>query len=328
MINQIFDKTFKRILTLSKKSVISLINGLFQTNHPLDSDLDYHTIEHVDDELNKTLADMILTINHIHSYHLEAQIYKDEEIIFRVFDYGYHHALTNSRNSTAIFFPEPVVIYLDKIEYLPEEYTLDIHFGNQGTFQYHVPTCNFCAMSPEEIKEKNMIILLPFYILKLRKLIQKSRSVENLALLKSLIFDDIIHTIDEYVTNDFLSINDARVLKSLLLKLYRYVYADYEETKNGGINDMVEDALVLDIDIIEHEHQMKMKKLRDELENIISKKDAALSEKDAALSEKDAALSEKDRIILAYRLLTKNVPIESIEKQTGLNQEEIKALEQ
>ena len=91
---------------------------------------------------------------------------------------------------------------------------------------------------------------------------------------------------------------------------------------------MVEDALVLDIDIIEHEHQMKMKKLRDELENIISKKDAALSEKDAALSEKDAALSEKDRIILAYRLLTKNVPIESIEKQTGLSQEEIKALEQ
>ena len=77
---------------------------------------------------------------------------------------------------------------------------------------------------------------------------------------------------------------------------------------------MVEDALVLDIDIIEHEHQMKMKKLRDELENIIS--------------EKDAALSKKDRIILAYRLLTKNVPIESIEKQTGLSQEEIKALEQ
>lgn len=166
----------------------------------------------------------------------------------------------------------------------------------------------------KKLSSECLIILLPFYILKLRKLIQKSRSVENLALLKSLIFDDIIHTIDEYVTNDFLSINDARVLKSLLLKLYRYVYADYEETKNGGINDMVEDALVLDIDIIEHEHQMKMKKLRDELENIIS--------------EKDAALSEKDRIILAYRLLTKNVPIESIEKQTGLSQEEIKALEQ
>ena len=326
MINQIYDKTFKRILTLSKKSVISLINGLFQTNYPPDSDLDYHTIEHVDDELNKTLADTILTINHIHSYHLEAQIYKDEEIVFRVFDYGYHHALTNNRDSSAIFFPEPVVIYLDNIDHIPDQYTLDIHFGSQGTFQYHVPACNFCAMSPEEIKKKNMIILLPFYILKVRKMIQKSRSKENLALLKSLIFDDIIHTIDEYVSNDFLSINDARVLKSLLLKLYRHIYADYEETKNGGINDMVEDALILDIDIIEYEHRKNMKKLRDELENVIKEKETALSEKDAALSEKDAALSEKDRIIQAYRLLSRNVPIDDIIKQTGLSQSDIEAL--
>ena len=167
----------------------------------------------------------------------------------------------------------------------------------------------------KKLSSECLIILLPFYILKLRKLIQKSRSVENLALLKSLIFDDIIHTIDEYVSNDFLSINDARVLKSLLLKLYRHIYADYEETKNGGINDMVEDALILEL-----ENVIKEK------ETAISEKDAALSEKDAALSEKDAALSEKDRIIQAYRLLSRNVPIDDIIKQTGLSQSDIEAL--
>lgn len=34
MIYQIYDKMFKKILTLSSTAVINLINGLFETNYP------------------------------------------------------------------------------------------------------------------------------------------------------------------------------------------------------------------------------------------------------------------------------------------------------
>lgn len=72
----------KRILTLSGTAVINLINGLFNTSHPTDAPVLYHWTEHTDDDLNRTIADTILTIDHIYIYHLEAQMYQDDEIEF------------------------------------------------------------------------------------------------------------------------------------------------------------------------------------------------------------------------------------------------------
>jgi len=303
--NHIFDKAFKRILTLSAKSVISLINGLFDTDYPPDSILEYNTIEHVDDALRRTLADTIITVNHCHSYHMEAQMYKDDEIIFRVFDYGYHHALKHRTDKDILYFPEPVVIYLGDVGDVPENYSITVNFGNQGEYIYKVPACNFTSMTPAEIEKKNMVILLPFYILKLRKNIARARTPENLQQLKKLIFDDILKTIEKQVSAELLSVNDGRVLKSLLLKLYQYLYSEYAEMEDEGMNDMVEDALVLDIDVIEYEHKK-------ELESVIK--------------EKNGIINEKDRIISAYKLLSKGISVEDIMVRTGLSREQIESL--
>ena len=80
-IPHIFDKVFKKILTLSTKSVINMINGLFGTHYPDDSTITYNWTEFMDTELRRTLADTILTINGRYSYHIEAQIENDEDII-------------------------------------------------------------------------------------------------------------------------------------------------------------------------------------------------------------------------------------------------------
>jgi len=111
--------------------------------------------------------------------------------------------------------------------------------------------------------------------------------------------------------------------KNLLLKLYQHLYAEYAEMKDGGMNDMVEEALVLDIDVIEYEHRKQIEKIIHEL---TKEKDSIISEKDNIISEKDNVISEKDRIISAYRLLAKNTPVESIIKETGLSREAIESL--
>ena len=53
-IHQIYDKAFKRILTLSDKAVINLINGLFGTDYPTNSKITYNWTEHEDKELKRT----------------------------------------------------------------------------------------------------------------------------------------------------------------------------------------------------------------------------------------------------------------------------------
>lgn len=93
------------------------MNVFFHTFYTFTKGNTYNWTEFEDKELRRILADTILTINGTDSYHLEAQMTADSNIIFRVFEYGYSHADRN-RTSTdhlcILKFPEPKVIYLYK----------------------------------------------------------------------------------------------------------------------------------------------------------------------------------------------------------------------
>ena len=298
----IYDKVFKKILTLSSTAVINLINGLFETNHPTDSTITYNWTETENGELKRTLADAILTVNGKYSYHMEAQMTEDEDIIFRVFEYGYGHADKNRRYAINLFtdfdgkihpdtlesgceliFPEPRIIYLCPSENVPDTYSLKLNFGTQGSFIYQVSTFKFLETSSEELNQRKMIILIPFALLKLRKLMEKERSDENLEALKNLIQNDIIGSIEENLSLGNITVGDAARLKRLTHQLYRHIYAHYHEME--GLNVITDESLILDIDIIEMRHEKE-----------IAEKDAALSEKDAeiaALKAEIAALKQK-----------------------------------
>lgn len=159
-ITHIYDRIFKKILTLSSRAVIGLINGS-------------------------------------HSYHIEAQMYEDEEIEFRVFDYGYKHALKSRNGINILEFPQPQIIYLYEHENIPDTVKIILDFGSQGIFEYKVPVFKLLEHNLEELNRRKMIILVPFMILKLRRSIEKKRTDENMEALRTLILDDIIELIRE-----------------------------------------------------------------------------------------------------------------------------------
>ncbi|MDD3218251.1 MAG: hypothetical protein PHC41_10375 [Lachnospiraceae bacterium] len=266
-IRKIFDKVLKKSITLSSKAVANFINGGFGTDYPLDSQITYNWTENYDDELNRTIADGIMTINGEVSYHVEAQIGEDEEMQFRVFDYGYRHALNRRNGSDVLYFPEPLVIYLYKHGKIPDEQTIVLDFGTQGQFLYKVKNFKLLSYTLEELNEKKMLILLPFMILKFRDELSKAkyRTKDNLMALKNFILDDILGIVDENVNLGNLTLADAGRIRNLLAELYRYLYADYEECQKEGINDMVEEGLVLEMDIIEHRHKMEMQQREKEV---------------------------------------------------------------
>ena len=249
----IYDSMFKKILTLSARAVIGLINGLFGTDYPPDSTITYNWTENHDDNLKRTIADTILTINGRHSYHMEAQMYEDEEIEFRVFDYGYRYALREGAGEDILRFPEPRVIQLYRHNGMPDTKTLILDFGIQGSFEYKIPVFKLLEHSIEELSRRRMIILIPFMLLKLRDSLKKERTLENMEALRKLVLDDIISVINENQRAGNITAADAGRLRRLIRKLYGHLYAHYKELAEGGLNDMMEEALVLDIDIIEDE---------------------------------------------------------------------------
>ena len=236
-IYHIYDKAFKRILTLSEKTIINLINGLFDTNYPTDSKITYNWTEHEDKELKRTLADSILTINGKDSYHIEAQMTEDEEIVFRFIEYGFGHAYKNRTfisGGERMVFPRPCILYLDegKKDKLPDEYTLIMQFENQGEFEYKVPLVKLQNMTVAELNEKKLIALLPFKLLKLRKKIENLRTEENLKELQSLVIDDIMNAIDTNVEAGNISSTEAFDLKALTTLLYMKIYSRYKELED------------------------------------------------------------------------------------------------
>ena len=274
-IYHIYDKIFKKILTLSSTAVINLVNGLFDTDYPTESTVQYNWTEFENDKLKRILADTIITINEKYSYHMEAQMTRDEDIIFRVFEYGYSHASRTSIKDDQIYilkFPEPKIIYLYSSENIPDNHTLELDFGSQGTFLYKVSAFKFLEASVEELNQRKMIILIPFQLLKLRKIIETERTPENLEALKNLIQNDIIGSIDKNLRAGNITLDDSRKLKRLTHRLYEHIYSHYEEMED--LNDMTDESLMLDIDIIEKQHEMEL-----------AKKDKIIAEKDIILNE-------------------------------------------
>ena len=236
-IYQIYDKAFKRILTLSEKTVINLINGLFDTDYPTDSKITYNWTEHEDKDLKRTLADSILTINGRNSYHIEAQMTEDEEIVFRFIEYGFGYAYKNRTfvdGGERMVFPRPCILYLDegKKDKVPDEYKLTLLFEDQGEFTYKVPLVKLQNMSVEELNKKKMIALLPFQLLKLRKKIENLRTEENLEELQNFVMNDIINSIDANVEQGNISATEAFDLKALTTLLYMKIYSKYKELED------------------------------------------------------------------------------------------------
>ena len=290
----IFDKVFKRILTLSSKAVTNLINGLFGTNYPEDSEITYNWTEFEDDTLRKTLADTILTINHSHSYHLEAQMTEDADIVFRVFEYGFHHAnRTHSSDGHCYLlnFPEPKIIYLYSETEIPEKYTLRLQFEKQQYFDYEVSTINLQNISVEELNQRKLILFIPFQLLKMRKLLAKNRTPEVIAQLKKLLNHDILDSISRNVTLGNISVDDALRLSKLTGHLLHHLYDDYKEVEE--VCDMYDQSLILDVDLYIEEREEQRKQLA-QLSEQLSQKDEQLSQQAEEISRLKAELAKRN----------------------------------
>ena len=312
-IHTIYDRASKRCLSISKPTTIMLINGLYGADYPLDSQVTYNWTEHHDDDLRKTLSDTIITINSVHSYHIEFQIYDDDKLVMRVFDYGYRHAVTTQPLPDVLEFPKPVIVYLYEDGHNPQYHKLLIRFPGQGEFTYKVPIVHYLKMDKEELERRKLIVLIPFQLLRLKKAMKKKRTQKNLEALKTLIQYDILGSIDKNVAAGNITVSDARVLKGITWQLYRHIYQKYDEMEKAGVNQLMEEAMILEVDIIEKKHRDEVKRIKADNEKAIQEKDNAIKAKDNAIKAKDNAIKE-----LSEKLRHFGISEEEILKMTTL----------
>ena len=259
---RIYDLILKRVLELSPGAVVGFINGLYDESFPVNnSEVIYTATESVSDDLGYTFSDKMLTVRSggaFRRFHIEAEITSnDDEIVLRVFDYGYMDALRNRKIKNDIItlsFPQPKIIYLEHWSTAPDEVTLELNFWGQGTSKYTVPTMKFLDYSIEELEKRNMVILLPLYLLKLRRKIENAKkngtAGQYTEELKTFLKNDILETLTKSVNAGKITHRDTHTLLSLLGRLYNHLYGEVKEFQDEGVKDMIDEKLLLESDAL------------------------------------------------------------------------------
>jgi hypothetical protein len=243
----IFDLTFKKLLSLSKPAVINLINGCFDRNYPLDSELEYLATENVTDELGHTFCDISLRVADQDDFILEAEAGNDSSMAIRIFEYGYRSGLkrkvVKKGHIIEIHLPYVMAIYWVPKNKVPDKEALRL-IGPDGRFlDYEIKSFNFLEHSIKELEEKKMSVLLPFYVLKPREAVKAATTSEERQVLADEtrgILEELAATVRHSAEVGLIDKGDVWSVFGCIKRLYDDAYKTYTEFKET--ETMVEDT--------------------------------------------------------------------------------------
>jgi len=241
---QMFDLMFKSIIKdASSSAVVHLINGIYKKSYSLDSQVTIEPTELIKEhpksgELGKIVSDIIITIDsgdRKDTFILEAQISDDLEMVLRIFNYSALVAfekriVSDDGSYMEIEMPSPVVIYWEASK-TKDIVSVKIKFPGNKSVMYKIPTFKVLNHSVSELGD--MVLLLPFYILKIRNELKKKGvdSTKRKVLSKKL--ESYILEIDKVLKkqkrNNYISDMDAAMLLRRLLNMHKELYGQYKE---------------------------------------------------------------------------------------------------
>lgn len=168
--NTIFDDVFRTMIERMPYLAVPLINEVFHTSYPKDVEIIQLRNEHQEED-GEIITDSCLKIGS-KLYHIECQSTDDTTMAIRMIEYDFRIAMDNSRKDGRryrIKFPKSCVVYLRAGACTPDFLEVDVVFADEVIHSYRVPTIKMDNYTKNEIFEKNLLMLLPFYIMRYEK---------------------------------------------------------------------------------------------------------------------------------------------------------------
>jgi len=304
-----FDGIVKELLEeSSEKDVIRFINTLYEEDFPLDSSVTRLATE-TNSQGEQRRSDIMIAINE-RVFHAEIQSSPDSDMVFRMFDYGYRHALVHRKSVTIdtleLDFPDPVVIYLRNSEKTPTTFTINLNFPRNKAFSYKIPVKRIGDYTPDSLINGSLYALGPFYPMKYEKALTGEHGKEiaqRLADELTLILD----WIDEKVEKGDISKSYAALFTNGLMKTMSKVTSKAKIVDKEAIDKVMENVQTR----------------RYVLDPLNWREEGREQGREVGREEGKT----QSRLETARRMKRKNLPIETIHEFTDLPIEEIQALQ-
>ena len=231
----IYDDVFRTMLEKMPQLAVPLINEVFGTDYPLDVEIIQKRNEY------QTKNGEIITDSHLKiknkGYHIECQSTWDSTMEIRMVEYDFAIGLGNIRKEHGvyrIYFPSSCVLYLrgksDK-----DHLVVELVMPDGRRIEYRVPVVYVEDYSREEIFQKYLVFLLPYYSMRYeRKRKELGRDPEKLRDIVELISRIGNHILrdEEQVKERFGEVMGGKVLE---LESDKLIKQDIEQGIEQGM---------------------------------------------------------------------------------------------
>jgi hypothetical protein len=325
---------FKSIIKdASSSAIVLMINGIYKKNYPLDTQVTIEPNELIKEhpksgKLEKIVSDIIITLHSgdkKDTFIMEAQIDDDLEMMLRIFNYSTFVALekrtvSDDGSCMQIEMPAPAVIYWETSK-TKDIVSIKIKFPNNKSVTYKIPAFKVLNHSVSELGD--MALLLPFYILKIRKELERKGTDSAKRKILSKKLESYIVEIDKILKrlkqNNYITAKDAAMLLRRLLNMNLELYGKYPEftevdvTLKKLVETGIDEAIDKAVAKAEARAEANMKKL---VETGI----------DEAIEKAEVKAEKRGLSRTAKAMKASGEAIDKIMHYTGLSRREIMAL--
>ena len=165
--------------------MVPLINEIFGEKFDYRTSVIQFKNEHVFPG-RKVVTDSHLYVGELtvggHHYHIECQSGADGDIVLRMAEYDFYIAMEGLKEEAphlySIRLPHSAVLYLRGTGTVPEHEILKIYNADGDSIEHKMPVVRAQRYSDEEIIQKQLLILVPFYLLRYEKLFSKATETD------------------------------------------------------------------------------------------------------------------------------------------------------
>lgn len=247
-----YDGAFRTVVNDCKQFLLPFINEVFGEHYIGNEKIEFHPNEHFIDQQDKAdvkrITDTNFTVigDKVKKYHLECESSRySSKMLIRVFEYDAQIALDQAEIGTEtlkVTFPHTAVLYLRGTATTPDKMKIVIETPG-GAVQYDVPVAKIISYSIEDIFEKKLYILIPFYIFTYEKSFEEyNRDEEKLLGLKQE-YQNIVERLNILTEEGVISSFEKRTLMELsedVVKELTKKYANVQE----GVGEIMSGALL------------------------------------------------------------------------------------
>lgn len=239
--NTPYDDVFRTLVNDCSGLIIPVINEVFHEHYTGEEEIVFSPNEHFenrqDGEEDEVITDSCFQIigMYIKKYHLECQSGPDSSMLLRFWEYDTQIALDQGElheNILRVTLPHSAVLFLRSNRNTPDKLKTEVATPG-GTVTYDIPVMKVKQYTLEEIFEKELLLLIPFYIFTHE---QRFDEYENdagkLEELKA-VYEEIKNRLEELQEKQKISEYTKCTVMDMSNKVLEHIAAKHESIRKG-----------------------------------------------------------------------------------------------